>query len=152
MPWVVIFLPTAYFHNESVPNTKPNPNISDIITPKVIASWLNTPANPRKDIGAISDKYNGAATVKMPTKYIIYYNVFLTIFFSVHTSFSFPGLAWSWPYGSWIYNYLCNQCLPLLKLWVSTPFMTKCTQYNILQSSLSVTCGGFLRVLRFLHQ
>jgi len=21
------------------------------------------------------------------------------------------GLSWSWLYGSWIYNYLCNQCL-----------------------------------------
>jgi hypothetical protein len=24
----------------------------------------------------------------------------------------------SWSYGSWIYNYLCNQCLPPLTLWV----------------------------------
>jgi len=21
------------------------------------------------------------------------------------------GLPWSWSYGSWFYNYLCNQCL-----------------------------------------
>jgi hypothetical protein len=27
---------------------------------------------------------------------------------------------WSWLYGSWIYNYLCNQCLSPLKLWVRT--------------------------------
>ena len=26
--------------------------------------------------------------------------------------------AWSWSYGSWIYNYLCNQCLSPLTLWV----------------------------------
>jgi len=38
----------------------------------------------------------------------------------------------SWSYGSWIYNYLCNQCLSLLKLWVRTPFMTRCTRYNIM--------------------
>ena len=25
---------------------------------------------------------------------------------------------WSWSYGSWIYNYLCNQCLSPLTLWV----------------------------------
>ena len=25
--------------------------------------------------------------------------------------------SWSWLYGSWIYNYLCNQCLSPLKLW-----------------------------------
>ena len=29
--------------------------------------------------------------------------------------------SWSWSYGSWIYNYLCNQCLSLLMLWVRTP-------------------------------
>ena len=28
------------------------------------------------------------------------------------------GPSWSWLYGSWIYNYLCNQCLSSLKLWV----------------------------------
>jgi hypothetical protein len=38
----------------------------------------------------------------------------------------------SWLYGSWIYNYLCNQCLSPLKLWVRTPFMVSCTQYNIM--------------------
>ena len=28
--------------------------------------------------------------------------------------------SWSWLYGSWNYNYLCNQCLSPLKLWVRT--------------------------------
>ena len=28
------------------------------------------------------------------------------------------GSSWSWSYGSWIYNYLCNQCLSPLTLWV----------------------------------
>ena len=28
--------------------------------------------------------------------------------------------SWSWSYGSWIYNYLCNQCLSPLTLWVQT--------------------------------
>jgi len=23
----------------------------------------------------------------------------------------FEGSSWSWSYGSWMYNYLCNQCL-----------------------------------------
>jgi hypothetical protein len=27
-----------------------------------------------------------------------------------------PGLSWSWSYGSWIYNYLYNQCLSPLTL------------------------------------
>jgi len=28
------------------------------------------------------------------------------------------GSSWSWSYGSWIYNYLCNQCESPLQLWV----------------------------------
>jgi hypothetical protein len=28
------------------------------------------------------------------------------------------GQSWSWSYGSWIYNYLCNQCLSPLTLLV----------------------------------
>jgi len=36
--------------------------------------------------------------------------------------------SWPWSYGSWIYHYLCNQCLSPLKLWVRTPFMAMCTQ------------------------
>ena len=35
-------------------------------------------------------------------------------------------------HGSWIYNYMCNQCLSLLKLWVRTPFMARGTRYNIM--------------------
>ena len=29
--------------------------------------------------------------------------------------------SWSYMYGSWIYNYLCNQCLSPLTLWVRIP-------------------------------
>jgi hypothetical protein len=36
----------------------------------------------------------------------------------------------SWSCGSWIYNYLCNQCLSwLMRVWTS--FMARCTRYNI---------------------
>jgi len=41
----------------------------------------------------------------------------------------------NWLCCSWIYNYLCNQCLSWLKLWVQMPCMvrcTKCTWYNIM--------------------
>ena len=31
------------------------------------------------------------------------------------------GPSWSLSFGSWIYNYLCNQCLSPLKLWVRIP-------------------------------
>jgi len=52
-------------------------------------------------------------------------------------SFKYPievcmGPSWSWSYGSWIYNYLCHHCPSPLKLWVRTPFMARCTQYNIM--------------------
>ena len=41
-----------------------------------------------------------------------------------------PSLLWS--YGSWIYNYLWNQCLSSLKLRVLTPFLAMCSRYNII--------------------
>ena len=62
---------------------------------------------------------------------------------------------WSWSYGSWIYNYLCNQCLSPLKLWVRIMLMVRCTWYNILWASLSVTCDRsvvFSGYSCFLHQ
>ena len=34
---------------------------------------------------------------------------------------------WPWSYGSWIYNYLCNQCLSPLKLWVRIHLIARCT-------------------------
>jgi hypothetical protein len=41
----------------------------------------------------------------------------------------FKGQSWSWSYGSWIYNYLCNQCLSPLKLWLRILVMVRCTWY-----------------------
>ena len=32
----------------------------------------------------------------------------------------------AWSHGGWIYNYLCNQCLSPLKLWVRNLFMARC--------------------------
>jgi hypothetical protein len=46
----------------------------------------------------------------------------------------------SWSYGSWIYNYLCNQC-PSPQTLSSNPAQVRHTQYNIMWSSLSATCG-----------
>ena len=37
------------------------------------------------------------------------------------------GASWPWSYGSWIYNYLCNQCLSPLMLWVWISIRAKCT-------------------------
>jgi hypothetical protein len=34
---------------------------------------------------------------------------------------------WPWSYGSWIYNYLCNQYLSPLILWIWISIMARCT-------------------------
>ena len=56
-------------------------------------------------------------------------------------------ISWSWSYDNWIYNYLCNQCLSSLTLGVritnvgsSNPAQARCTRYNSMWLSLSVTC------------
>jgi len=36
------------------------------------------------------------------------------------------GPSWPWSYGSWIYNYLCNQCLSPL-MWVRISIRAMCT-------------------------
>ena len=72
------------------------------------------------------------------------FRVFPRTVFSGNYHWYFPANpdceSWPWSNGSWIYNYLCNQCLSPLKLWVRTPFMARCTGYNIMWLSLSVTC------------
>jgi len=35
--------------------------------------------------------------------------------------------SWSWSYGIWIYNCLCNQCLSPLILWVWISIRVRCT-------------------------
>ena len=37
------------------------------------------------------------------------------------------GLSWPWSYGSWIYNYLCNECISPLMLWVQISIRARCT-------------------------
>jgi len=37
------------------------------------------------------------------------------------------GPSWPWSYGSWIHNYLCNQCLSPLMLWVWISIRARCT-------------------------
>jgi hypothetical protein len=67
----------------------------------------------------------------------------------------FNKKSWSWSYGSWIYNYLCHQCLSPLTLWVRILRMVRCTLYTIMWLSLSVTCGRsvvFSRYSDFFHQ
>jgi len=45
--------------------------------------------------------------------------------------FTIEGPFWSWFYGSWIYNYLCNQCLSPLMLWVRIPI-----RWDVLDTTL----------------
>jgi len=40
--------------------------------------------------------------------------------------------SWSGSYSSWIYNYLCNQCISPLTLWVQISLMARCTRYSIM--------------------
>ena len=51
-------------------------------------------------------------------------------------------------YGSWIYNYLCNQCLSSLNLWVWILLMVRCTQFVSDLRQIVV----FSRYSGFLHQ
>jgi hypothetical protein len=51
---------------------------------------------------------------------------------------------WYKKYSGILNNYLCNKCLSPLKLWVQLPPMVRCTRYNIIWLSLSVTFCGFL--------
>ena len=37
------------------------------------------------------------------------------------------GQSWSWFYGSWSYNYICNKCPSPLMLWVRIPIRARCT-------------------------
>jgi hypothetical protein len=41
-------------------------------------------------------------------------------------SFWNRGPSWPWSYGSWIYNYLCNQCQSPLMLWVLISIRARC--------------------------
>ena len=64
--------------------------------------------------------------------------------------------AWSWSYGSWIYNYLCNQYLIITTNVSSNTIhgeVNSIQQYMYMYVIKFVSdlqqVGGFLRVLRF---
>jgi hypothetical protein len=49
-----------------------------------------------------------------------------------------PGPSWFWSYGSWIYNYLCNQCLsPLMQGVLDTTSCETCDR-SVVFSGYSV--------------
>ena len=45
----------------------------------------------------------------------------------VHVFKLIPGASLTCSYGSWIYNYLCNQCISPLMLWVRISTRARCT-------------------------
>jgi hypothetical protein len=53
----------------------------------------------------------------------------------------------SWSYGNWIYNYLCNQCLSLLRVRIS--IRARCT---LCDKVCQRQVGGFSGYSGFLHQ
>ena len=49
------------------------------------------------------------------------------LFYSNEVHVHNTGMSWPWLYGSWIYNYLCNQCLLPLMLLVRISIRVTCT-------------------------
>ena len=65
--------------------------------------------------------------------YYLYHDILSSIFF-VNILFWYLSTvqenrrpSWPWSYGSWIYNYLWNQCLSPLLLWVRISIRARCT-------------------------
>jgi hypothetical protein len=53
------------------------------------------------------------------------------------------GPSWPWSYGSWNYNYLCNQCLSPLMLWVRISIRARCTTLFVNACQWLVTSQWF---------
>ena len=55
-------------------------------------------------------------------------NAVFKLFVAANWSYKhLEGTSWPWSYGSWIYNYLCNQGLSPLMLWVRISISARCT-------------------------
>jgi hypothetical protein len=78
------------------------------------------------------------ASLQRISRYIILSTYCLSKVIYVPLPKSSEGPLWSGSYGSWIYNYLCNQCISPLTL-CSNPAQARCIRYNIMWYSLSVT-------------
>ena len=56
---------------------------------------------------------------------------FMYLFSRLYYLQAVMGPSWPWSNGSWIYNYLCNQCRSPHMLWVRIPLRARCTTlYN----------------------
>jgi hypothetical protein len=82
-------------------------------------------------------------------KYYKYFNFFMLIVFSYtgcDLCLSLSGPSWSWSYGSWVYNYLCNRFLSPLMLWIRIPHRAR--YYKDLKHDRDKLVGWFYGVLR----
>jgi len=79
--------------------------------------------------------------------FLIY--LFVCLFFFFLFLFFLWGPLWSWSHDSWIYSYICNQCISSLKLesrsWRDVIDTTFCD--TVCQSPVAYRC--FFLVLRF---
>jgi hypothetical protein len=84
----------------------------------------------------------------VPALYSCIKNLLLTLILLLLCYFlnAEQGPSWSWSYGSWIYNYLCNQCLSPLNLWARVMVMvfntTMFQQYFSYIVAVSFIGGG----------
>ena len=69
-------------------------------------------------------------------KYYYHLGKNVTIMQCIYLTRSTRITSWSWSYGSWIFNYPCNQCLPSLELWVRIPF-----RWGVLDTTLCDELG-----------
>ena len=80
-------------------------------------SWFSNIQNPQNCAAnntAISERENQIISFLMYSRYMYIYK------YACINDCEDP--SWSWSCGSWIYNYLCTECLSPLKLWVVVPF------------------------------
>ena len=52
---------------------------------------------------------------------IVHIYLYYIHFYHALVLFEQSKSSWLWSYGRWIYNYICNQCLSPLTLWVLIP-------------------------------
>ena len=96
--------------------------------------------------------YPNVQFIPVDSTYNIVWSYLISYSWKIYIGSGNVGPSSSWSYGCWIYNYLCSQCLSPLKLWVGISLMARCTRYNIMWYSLSVTCDMPVVFSGFLHQ
>jgi phage gp36-like protein len=73
-------------------------------------NWYNQPLSGNCNISTVT--IGDKTLICLPNRYVYYILL--------------KGPSWPWSYGSWICNYLCNQCLSPLILWVRILIRVRC--------------------------